>query len=118
MGLYKDQPVLRGDMPKEIADLKEFARIMYAARPKKDDKGKQSGEDPKLRSVPAVKKIIIKKCKNNVTKFKLRTAKHLITFKATSQAYAEKMRTAIPATLPRVQTPKRTRRSSSELPRR
>merc|ERR1711904_636155 len=111
MGLYKVQPALRGDMPKEIEDLKEFARIMCAAR-KKDDKQKQglskdAGEDPTLRSVPAVKKIIIKKCKNNVTKFKLRTAKHLITFKATSQAYAEKMRTAIPANLPRVQISKK-----------
>ena len=93
-------------MPKEIADIKEFARIMCAARPKKDDKGKQD-EDPTLRRVPSVKKIIIKKCKNNVTKFKLRTAKHLITFKATDQKYAEKMRTAIPANLPRVQISKK-----------
>ena len=93
-------------MPKEIEDLKEFARIMCAAR-KKDDKlkqglSKEAGEDPTLRSVPAVKKIIIKKCKNNVTKFKLRTSRHLITFKATSQSRAEKMQTAIPANLPKV----------------
>ena len=93
-------------MPKEIADLKEFARIMFAAR-SNNEKGKAAENSKNQRTVPAVKKIIIKKCKNNVTKFKLRTSKHLITFKATTQAYAEKMRQAIPANLPRVQISKK-----------
>ena len=62
-------------MPKEIKDLKTFLEIVR----------KEKAFHPK------VKKIIIKKNKNNVTKFKLRTAKQLITFVADGADRVEKV---------------------------
>ena len=97
-------------MPKEIKVLKEFIRIMRHT--KGDDKGKDSKSNPaadeeKLKTPPTTRKIIIKKLKNNVTKFKLRTPRHLITYKAVGADRAEKLRSAIPNNLLRVQINKK-----------
>ena len=77
-------------MPKEIKDLKTFLEIVR----------KEKAFHPK------VKKIIIKKNKNNVTKFKLRTTKQLITFVADGADRVEKLKQSIPVDLPRVQISK------------
>ena len=74
-------------MPKEIKDLKEFIKIM---RRDQDDK----------KHLPKAEKITIKKCKkNNITKFKLRTSKYLITLKVDGRDRAEKIKQSIPADL-------------------
>ena len=77
-------------MPKEIKDLKKFLEIVRKEKPYH----------------PTVKKIIIKKNKNNVTKFKLRTPKQLITFVADGADRVEKLKQSIPVDLPRVQISK------------
>ena len=78
-------------MPKEIKDLKDFVKII-----RKESK-----------NLPKAKKIIIKKNKGNVTKFKLRTPKQLITYKAVGADRAEKLKQSIPADLQKVQIHKK-----------
>tara|TARA_B110000977_G_C10750254_1_gene366551 strand:+ start:163 stop:405 length:243 start_codon:yes stop_codon:yes gene_type:complete len=74
-------------MPKEIKDLKEFIKIM-----------RRDQED--MKHLPKAEKITIKKNKkSNVTKFKLRTSKYLITLKVDGRDRAEKIKQSIPADL-------------------
>mmetsp|Transcript_10747 Transcript_10747/g.18046 ORF Transcript_10747/g.18046 Transcript_10747/m.18046 type:complete len:81 (+) Transcript_10747:57-299(+) len=74
-------------MPKEIKDLKEFIKIMRGELKHK---------------LPADKIIIKKSKKTNITKFKLRTPKYLLTLKVDKQK-AEKINQAIPSTLKKVE---------------
>ena len=74
-------------MPREIKDLKDFIKIM---RRDQDDK----------KHLPKAEKITIKKNKkSNITKFKLRTSKYLITLKVDGRVRAEKIKQSIPADL-------------------
>ena len=71
--------------PKEIKDLKDFIKIM---RRDQDDK----------KHLPKAEKITIKKNKkSNITKFKLRTSKYLITLKVDGRNRADKIKQSIPA---------------------
>ena len=79
-------------MPKEIKHLKEFIRIMRHTKDDEKAKDGAAAEDKTLRTPPTTRKIIIKKLKNNVTKFKLRTPRHLITYKALGADRADKLR--------------------------
>merc|ERR1711990_1201019 len=82
MGIYKGN---LKTMPKEITDLKDFIKIM---RRDQDDK----------KHLPKAEKITIKKNKkSNITKFKLRTSKYLITLKVDGRDRAEKIKQSIPA---------------------
>jgi len=67
--------------------LKEFIKIM-----------RRDQED--MKHLPKAEKITIKKNKkSNVTKFKLRTSKYLITLKVDGRDRAEKIKQSIPADL-------------------
>merc|ERR1712078_756031 len=84
MGIYL---IHKKTMPKEITDLKDFIKIM---RRDQDDK----------KHLPKAEKITIKKNKKtNITKFKLRTSKYLITLKVDGRVRAEKIKQSIPADL-------------------
>ena len=73
-------------MPKEIKDLKDFIKIMRGV------------QDENSKHLPKAEKITIKKNKKtNVTKFKLRTSKYLITLKVDGRVRAEKIKQSIPA---------------------
>ena len=75
-------------MPKEIKDLKDFIKIMRGV------------QDEKSKHLPKAEKITIKKNKkSNITKFKLRTSKYLITLKVDGRVRAEKIKQSIPADL-------------------
>merc|ERR1712238_360027 len=72
--------------PKEIKDLKDFIKIMRGV------------QDEKSKHLPKAEKITIKKNKkSNITKFKLRTSKYLITLKVDGRVRAEKIKQSIPA---------------------
>ena len=68
--------------------MKEFINIM---------RGAQDGKQ--FKHLPKAEKIIIKKNKKNknITKFKLRTSKYLITLKVDGRTRAEKIKQSIPA---------------------
>ena len=71
-------------MPKEIKDLKEFIEIMRKGR----------GHLPKS------DRITIKKSKkSNITKFKLRTPKYLLTLKVEDRNKAQRIMDSIPPNL-------------------
>ena len=68
-------------MPKEIKDLKEFIEIMR--------RGKEH--------LPKSDRITIKKSKkSNITKFKLRTPKYLLTLKVEDRNKAQRIMDSIP----------------------
>ena len=71
-------------MPKEIKDLKEFIKIMRREQ----------------KHLPQADRITIKKNKkSNITKFKLRTPKYLLTLKVDDKNKAEKIMQSIPPNL-------------------
>ena len=71
-------------MPKEIKDLKEFIEIMR--------RGKSH--------LPKSDRITIKKSKkSNITKFKLRTPKYLLTLKVEDRNKAQRIMDSIPPNL-------------------
>jgi len=66
--------------------LKDFIKIMRGV------------QDEKSKHLPKAEKITIKKNKkSNITKFKLRTSKYLITLKVDGRVRAEKIKQSIPA---------------------
>ena len=69
-------------------DLKDFIKIM------------RGSQDEQSKHLPKAEKITIKKDKkSNITKFKLRTSKYLITLKVDGRVRAEKIKQSIPADL-------------------
>ena len=66
--------------------MKDFIKIMRGV------------QDEKSKHLPKAEKITIKKNKkSNITKFKLRTSKYLITLKVDGRVRAEKIKQSIPA---------------------
>merc|ERR1712195_441900 len=86
-------------MPKHIQDLKQFTNyfVTETKSKKKQDEKKHYPQNT------FTNKMVIKHNANNVVKFKLRTAKRLLTYKTNDSKTVKKILTSLPPQLNRVE---------------
>merc|ERR1711948_13027 len=86
-------------MPKHITDLKEFTNYFV-----NDTKSKKKTDEAKNHPQTSfTNKMIIKHNANNVVKFKLRTARRLLTYKTDDKKTVSKIMASLPPHLNRVE---------------
>merc|ERR1712007_383675 len=87
-------------MPKHIQDLKEFTN--YFVTESKSKKKQVDGKHYPQNSF--TNRMVIKYNANNVVKFKLRTARRLLTYKTNDNKTVKKILSSLPPQLNRVET--------------
>merc|ERR1712023_360541 len=94
-------------MPKEIKELKEFTQYFTNDKTQKKESKKTEEKEKHHPKTVFTNKMIIKYSKKD-TKFKLRTAKQLLTYKTSDQKTVKRILNSLPPQLARVEIKKKT----------
>merc|ERR1719335_1688207 len=93
-------------MPKQITDLKVFTNYFVSDQNKKKASKKEVEKEKNHPKTVFTNKMIIKYSKKD-TKFKLRTAKQLLTYKTSDQKTVKRILNSLPPQLARVEIKKK-----------
>merc|ERR1719488_281793 len=94
-------------MPKQITDLKVFTNYFVSDQNKKKESKKEEEKEKNHPKTVFTNRMIIKYSKKD-TKFKLRTAKQLLTYKTSDQKTVKRILNSLPPQLARVEIKKKT----------